>query len=487
MNRRTIRLISLLLAFLMLLCACFSDPVEQSSAETSADLRDESADVSDEEVEESKEAEESSEEPVPDHAFNGATLKVLVGDESRKSDFSADSETESDLQSALAARLDKIRSVHGITFLVGVVAENDDVATELASYAESGIETDLVLYGASSFAKHIPSGLYYDLNGIDGFDTDFGFADRLSVCGKVYFVTGDACLSSFDSAYAVFYDKALAAGYLEDLYSLVLSGGWTVDKMHEFAKETSNGKMSFSSDDPVFGIVSRADDANAFMTSCGECVAFADQNGYPVINIGTPSNVTFFEKLKSILSDKSCSAIAENQGNWKMTHEREKEIFLEGRALFMPYTLSLANENAAFGQSVGILPMPKKDVSSAYVTPVDTYSLTVVGIPKTNTSNLYEACAALELLDYYGRHDVREAYNEKIKQNLNLGSDDLKMLSVIQNGLSFDIGGLYLDASSGDTSPTRVYPYSLTSEKAFEDIISELLPLYENAAEKIKK
>ncbi len=478
MNKRIIEIISLLIILSLLLSSCFGKVTE----DTSEISEEESGIVS--EISEEESIEESSEELPPSYSFDKIALSLLVGGEERLAEFLYGSENESSLYGAVEKRLDTIKSVHGISFDALYVSENDDVTTELETRSYGGLETDLVLYGASSFGKHVFYDLYYDLNSLEGLSAvTENASSALSVCGKLFFVTGDVCVSSYDSAYALFFNKPLVK---DDLYDVVRSGKWTVDRMYEYAKKAASGKMTFSSENAVFGIVSKSDDAAAFMTSCGESTVLKDTDGKPTRNIGKAENVSFFEKLISVISDPSCSGIAENYGSWKTTHETEKEIFFSGRALFMPYTLSIVKQTEkGYDADVGILPMPKKSEESEYRTPCDLYSLSVIGIPKSNTLHLEQACASLELLGYYGRHDLRNVYISSVCQTLSLDETDREMLSLICESLDFDIGIVYNTTGSGDTSLMRIYAFAATADERFEELVDPLLPSYERGIEEI--
>ena len=481
MNNKKICLLSFVIAMLFFLSACFGESGDESSFADTSEESQEQSELTEESSEEP--SEESSEELPPAFVYDDVTLSVMIGGEERLLEFSIEDENENGISSSFAQRIENIKTDHGISFDLICVPENDDMATEIASRSQSGIETDLVFFGASSFGRHAVSGLYYDLNGLEGLEKlkNDPSSQSLSVMGKLYFVTGSVCVTSYDSVYALFYNKALAA---DDLYDDVRDGVWTVDRMYEYAKKASANRLSFSSPDAVFGIVSRSDDALAFMTACGEDTVQKDENGIPVRNIGKKTNTAFYEKIKSVLSDPSSSGIAENYGNWKTTYDREKEIFFDGRALFMPYTLSLiTREEREIKTDIGILPMPKQTADGVYRTPTDAYSLTAAGIPTSNISRVAESCAALEALDYYGRHDVREAYFADISSALRLSDDDVGMLKIITENVSFDIGSLYIDSIGGDASPMRIYASCVTSDEAFEVLVNPSLPAYERGIE----
>lgn len=300
--------------------------------------------------------------------------------------------------------------------------------------------------------------------------------EDIAINGKVYFLAGDALVTDDEATYGVYFNKDVIEEYnLENPYDLVRDGSWTLDKMYEMAKQVELTHGAFKSFEPIdgdkWGIVTQVYDFQMFMQGCEQTMI--DNTGdKPVLRVMDEENVNTFNKLTTMFYDNVNVGVADFHGRWDSgVYEKQKEIFTNGNALFMPGAISYVGE-PVFRESeisYGILPMPKRsNLQEYYTAGVNTYNYSVIAIPITNRWDwdLDVTCYALEAMAYYGKEIVApEYYDRTLDLKRFMDEESAEMLDLILYNRTYDFGSVFNIHSGMEYNGTLYFYTNMLGER----------------------
>lgn len=270
------------------------------------------------------------------------------------------------------------------------------------------------------------------------------------IAGKLYFVNGDMLFTDENSMWVTFFNKELAARYLPDvnLYDLVRTGQWTIDKFNEFAALATTEILADDKMDMFdqWGYVGEAPNVAAFVTGAGYRYASITEDGGVQSEVFNPDFQTVFKKCFETVDKRFC-LLATDITNRSDYFVAKDEVFTEGRALFsgtsMAYSFKLRDVETDFG----ILPNPKLNEEQENYYTWTTYHDSVVSVPYSCTD--YERTSAImEALFEESKYTVRPAYVDKaLKYQSTRDDDSIEMLDIIIESTVHDIGVVYDFAS----------------------------------------
>jgi len=184
----------------------------------------------------------------------------------------------------------------------GNYVEINDYASKtiLAGSDEFDLLIGQVLETANSVAKNLFLN-WYDIEHID-FSKPWWFettATNLSYDGKAILAISHLNHSAVSGVYCFFFNKNLAASYeLGDLYSIVLDGDWTFDRLMEIVKDiyVENGDDVRDEND-FYGLAQSYGTAlEAYLQAFDNPICTKDADGKPVLSLKT-------DKIDSIIND----------------------------------------------------------------------------------------------------------------------------------------------------------------------------------------
>ncbi len=271
------------------------------------------------------------------------------------------------------------------------------------------------------------------------FDSDWWPAelvDELSVNGRMYMCSGEACLGVVKGVMCFYFNKnMIEQNHLDDPYQLVNNGKWTLDKMTEMASSMYsdlNGNTSVDLEDQFGFYFSNVNHAPNFVLSCGLRLTEKNSEGLFEYVLGSEQIVSLIDKFKTIMENDSCLEQLPEDSD-------ETKIFSDGRSLFMTGEFKNSEIFRDMDFDFGILPYPKYDEEqSEYISSSRaTYSL--FGILKT--ANVENCAAVLEALASENYRSVTPAYYEKALK-VKYSRDDIsaQMFDLIRGHISFDFG-----------------------------------------------
>ena len=265
-------------------------------------------------------------------------------------------------------------------------------------------------------------------------------AEQLSVGNKMFLALSDLSVSSNEYLYAVFFNKKVQQDQsVENLYEVVKSGNWTLDKVSEVSKNIAadlNGDGIMGEEDR-WGIIMNYG-AQGLFYSCANMVMEKDENNIPYINYVTDRSVNTFEKSFDIC--RSDYTIYE--ANWTL-EDKYFKIFSENRALLMFKYLTAPQILRGMETDFGILPYPKLDkTQNKYYSFMDGHTL-LMGIP-IMAQNTERTGAIIEEMSYLSyKYLVPAYYDVLLKTKYSRDDESAEMLDIIYSGRIFDFGYVY--------------------------------------------
>lgn len=262
-------------------------------------------------------------------------------------------------------------------------------------------------------------------------------AAGLSVQGRLYNMSGSILISEIDDTLAMIFNKKLAEDYeVENLYSLVKQGDWTLDQMNKTVKSISadlNGDGKFTPKDDLFGYIQDP----ASMTF--NWVFSSDLlNGY-IGGEGTYEPNVDFARCQSLV-DKLYDLFADKQSAYTGLDLYEGLKYFEENRIFL-YAIILRNIELLRGMNIdfGVLPYPKLDKNQkSYLTHVGGAS-PIMCIPITNGDN-DRTGYVLEAMSIASYNIVVPAYYDiALKTKYSRDDDSSEMLDVILESRMYDI------------------------------------------------
>lgn len=266
-----------------------------------------------------------------------------------------------------------------------------------------------------------------------------------------YILFGDITYNTVQRTCAVFFNKSMLETRLgmtdDDMYDLVLDGKWTIDKMTELASQVyeDDGDAVADAGD-IHGLVSWESSAFEWMAfSAGLEFTTRDENGYPILGLNSEKAVELCDKLLSLFNGEHAFVADSNDG--------QVNIFAEGRSLFSVNRLFLADwtQLREMKDDYGIIPMPKFDENTnGYHSAVESY--VQWGTVPVTTKDPEMVSAVAESMAYEGYLKVMPAYYETaLKLKFTRGEDvdtETKIIDLIAKGARTDflfinkLGGL---------------------------------------------
>lgn len=349
-----------------------------------------------------------------DADFNGKTF-VLLGDGVR--DVHDENMTEDD---TVYKRQKEIEEKFGVTIETVLPDTEENILDDsliigmVKQDVLSGSDEYNAVEGVVAVSSQLQNlGLLEDINSLEKsipLENDWwmpDIAETYGIGGKLYLLKGDIVSDYYNDAYVIAYNKSLAEEYgisVDELHKAVKNGTWTFDMM------LSLGEKIPADNEEIYSFA--APNALSVITAHGVPITHYDEDGIPYYPETCPDELaSVYEKFSSVFSDENVSLYGKVQ---MVTPEEIENIvtvfekFKSGKALFCFVRtcecVSLIESDTSFG----ILPIPKADKDSEYVTYGNTWDSSDVMLPKGNTNGEFTA-TILEAMAALGRKYFRPA------------------------------------------------------------------------------
>lgn len=314
------------------------------------------------------------------------------------------------------------------------------------------------------FAPLVFENYLYDFYDVDYIDLQKpwwsqNFTDAAEFKDSLFLATGSLALSVKRFLIVTYYNKTLAENYsaaypeLGDLYSLVASGDWTIDKLTELSSNVYNDRNGSTTRDEedTFGLL--IDDgisADTIWSSFDIDILGKDDDDWFTLDVNVDKLYTALDKIMDLYH--------ETVGSYMITRSdtlvEMSKVFANDSALFMVNRLLeaediyLRNMNSDYG----ILPYPKYDKAQEnyYSYAHDQYLS--FSIPLTNPSPDV-AGAVLEAMSSYSYRDTEPIYLDFVLKGKYMSdAQSRNMIDLVVRGFKVDSAWIYSRAF-GDFGP----------------------------------
>ncbi|MBR6558165.1 MAG: hypothetical protein IKT70_04050 [Clostridia bacterium] len=339
-----------------------------------------------------------------------------------------------------------------------------------------------VYYGNSM----ITQGLMYNLydNGIDTYLDSTKpwwsqyWIDQAELGDRLYCITGAPALSLTRLMFVMYYNKDLGEELqLEDMYTVVDEGRWTIDYLNEIISDLYNDKDGNDIRDQSdrYGLtINHYENCDMFWSSFDMSMVSKGEDGwFEFDNTNKEKIAKAFEKVYYLIRENPGTFDTQDTDGFKLS----RDMFAGGNTLFAALHLKYAEskEFRNMQYEYGILPIPKYDErqSDYYTYAHDQY--TVFMIPKT-VEDPEMSGAILETMAYESYRTVQPTYYDVVlKGRYANDPQSRKMLDMITTNFKVD--------------PAWIYgkPLALPAAAVFRTLIYEESKSFSTAYAKIQK
>ena len=444
------RAISLILALLMLAasaaaCGGKAEPVGTTApaTETTTQAATEATTVVTEET-----LPPELQDTLPDVNFAGETFKVLIRDET-KYEMTSTEITGDLVKDAVYNREVTVEERLGLNIEVQTIKGNWDYREDFISHVSNSILSndhtfDMAMTHNAYLASMILRGLATDLNTLE--DIDFSkkwwcqkYVENIAIDGSVYSAMGDIGVSLYEYLEATYFNKKIAEEHnITDLYELVQSGNWTLDKMMEYVKMVGadlNGDGKYDQND-LFGLAIDNHNCRYAATVWQTEITTVGADGRRTFNLPNERYINCYEALYHAIYDN-------DQVMFDGSNTHGLKMFTNDQLLFYTERLSRAASMKEMESEYGIIPFPKFDENQTeYVSATrDSHSGIMVA---SNIQNPAMVGTTIEALCMYGYRDITPAYYETTLKLKYLSDETaMSMLDLIRDSVDFDFAILY--------------------------------------------
>jgi len=274
--------------------------------------------------------------------------------------------------------------------------------------------------------------------------------EEASLYDLLFYVTGSMIILDDDSTGAMVFNKQLITDHnLENPYTLVAEGTWTLDKMEALADVVDsdlngNGKVDIEGD--RFGILWQNDAIISYMHGGGSKIVEKNADGEPEFIFNSENTINLMDKLDEFMfRPELVQNMHKHNGIYSDIYAGECAIFKANNALFMWLRMRVAENLRDMEADFGIIPVPKLTESqSQYYSTVTKYTAGTVCIPNDASLDMELTGAIVELMSAEGHYGLREAYYEtNLGTKISRDPESTEMLDIIMENRVYDTGEIY--------------------------------------------
>ncbi len=328
---------------------------------------------------------------------------------------------------------------------------------------------------------------------------DSNAAQQLSLCGRLFMGVGDFLTTQIDETICTFFNKDLINNHqLEDPYTLVHDGKWTLDKLGEMGVadcQDVNGDGVYDDNDD-YGLLSWRGVLYCYLIyGNGSTIMQKNAEDVPEVTFNSEQFISAYEKVVNICHSNGDTFLydAEMKNNTKglSSNHRVQEIMFPGnQSLFWVECISWSKALRDMESNFGILPCPKYDESQAQYYNYNNGNFFGISVPST-VSDQNRTSIILEALNSMSTNTVRAAYYDTmLKTKYSRDEESADMVDIIFDtqvydaSVVFGIGSaktnIYTMASKNNSDLASFYQkQSSNLEKNIEKIVTDYAKLGE--------
>ncbi|HBF15904.1 MAG TPA: hypothetical protein DDW30_09570 [Clostridiales bacterium] len=452
--KHTVRLLALLLCGILLLGLCACGKKDPQTPDTT-----EGGSVTD--APNSEETTQGEEKPsVPsDLKFDNAEFRILARNESDYYNtelYMKAEDAKSEVDNAVYSRYKFIEETLGVTFKMETTTESGINNWMNVKSTVSGKDDTYHL-----IAQHGRTSVNYAINGLVGDWTQLTYTDLgaswwsqdalkqwRTPAGSVYMMDGDMSYLSVGQAVGMFFNKTvLDSSGLEYPYQLVDDGEWTYENFESYVKQLNrdldgDNTGNIKTDKTGYATHVWRGPMNV-VYSTGARWLTVGEDEITVVGKNDHNLTDAFDDYFSFLA--SDAIVVDNYGD-------AQAAFVANRVAFYDEITLRAADIKRETRDFGLVPMPKykTDVDKNYTfVNAATNVFTIPKVVFNNAESKDMTSAVLEYLGYYGQKDVLPTYyNEMLTYGSMSDSKSIRMMGIIRDSVTFDLGYYLVNTSS---------------------------------------
>jgi len=308
---------------------------------------------------------------------------------------------------------------------------------------------------------------------------------------RMYFLFGDISLMMLKSAGAVYFNKPLFDKYVgpvDEIYSDVLDGKWTMDMLYEYSSKSYsdlNGNGTVDAGD-LYGVMATSvKNVEHFQYDAGIRTTARNSDDIPEIILNNERTISFAEKLYNLYYNNPAAKIftADTSLDGEIL-----PIFKNNELVFFPSWFYTAEMLRDMENDFGIIPYPKLDeMQEEYMTLVHNGSTTFYVPISISDEKFKYIGAVLEDMAYHSYKLVTPAYFE-VAMKAKYSRDDIssQLLDIMYESMYTDFGYCYSSNLNGigllrDLAKQKTADFTswyASKEEGAIDSLEELVNLY---------
>ncbi len=270
----------------------------------------------------------------------------------------------------------------------------------------------------------------------------------------IYFLYSDANLGMLKVTGCVFVNQKIYTerfGDMEDLYQLVLDGGWTLDAMNQYSADVArdlNGD-GMMGDGDLFGFeASSIKSVDHFQYNCGIITTERDKDGIPVITLNNERTAKFAELFYKLYYECPGAKILTTDD---LFDTDMCTMFANNEVLFFPHWFAACEYLREMEADYGIIPHPKLDEEQKEYKTLVHNGATCFVVPCTIKKEKQEVIGAvLDEMAYRSWKLVTPAYfNVALKDKYTRDNTSSEMLDMILESAYTNFGYSYSSLIGG--------------------------------------
>lgn len=328
--------------------------------------------------------------------------------------------------------------------------ETTKASTQIKKAVQSGSdEYDQVWERINTCLPMAEGGQLLDLHSIDALSFDQRWWDKNSVDaftfnGRLFFACNDTNVHTMEGCSAMFFSKTMAEqNALDNPYTLVREGTWTLDKMGEMMRAVAadaNGDGKRNEGD-TFGLVTGVGQYLSLVDGAGTQLVYLDKNADEtkfILNTASADVIDITETVAALLNDKNLTVIVNND-NWGRTS------FYTDMALFFIMQLgTIVDLRENMENPFGVLPFPMRDEAQGYYTNAMEATAQAMCVPQTASANREVIGDVIEAMAIYSDAYLTNAYYDTtLKGKIARDEDTTEMLDLLTANRTFDYATCY--------------------------------------------
>ncbi|HHT53831.1 MAG TPA: hypothetical protein GX011_02705 [Clostridiales bacterium] len=330
------------------------------------------------------------------------------------------------------------------------------VSEEIRTAVKSGTDDyDLLANSVYSTIMYTAENLFYNLYDCEYLDLgqgywSQGFNDAASIGNAQYMCTGSVALTLYRYMFVTFFNKNLfESNNMDNMYDIVDSGRWTIDRQYEIASgfyRDLNGNSEADIRDRYGFLTTNRAYIDAYWSSCQLPILTKNADNYYVYSPDKNRMVMAVDKILNLWYNCPGSYIVESVSD-AADQIAGAAALAEGRAAMA--TLRLVSVESSelknMADSYGIIPIPKLDeLQERYYTFLHDQFTAFAIISTVREEKLQMMGALLEAMASESAKSVTPVYYEiALKTKYVSDEESGRMLDLIYDSIYIDAGVLY--------------------------------------------